>query len=93
MLNPTKYLAEFLGTVLVVLCALVSNGNFLVVGVSVAVAMFFAGKISGGHLNPAISLSLYVNNKMALNDFLAYLVSQFAGGVSSVFLYNAVLKM
>jgi aquaporin Z len=93
MLNPTKYLAEFLGTVLVVLCALVSGGNFLVVGVAVAVAVFFAGKISGGHVNPAITLALYVNNKMAFNDFVAYLVSQFAGGVSSVFLYNAVLKM
>ena len=93
MLNPTKYLAEFLGTVLVVLCALVSGGNFLVVGVAVAVAVFFAGKISGGHVNPAITLALYVNNKIAFNDFVAYLVSQFAGGVSSVFLYNAVLKM
>lgn len=93
MLNPTKYLAEFLGTVLVVLCALVSGGNFLVVGVAVAVAVFFAGKISGGHVNPAITLALFVNNKIAFNDFVAYLVSQFAGGVSSVFLYNAVLKM
>ena len=93
MLNPTKYLAEFLGTVLIVLCALVSGGNFLVVGVAVAVAVFFAGKISGGHVNPAITLALYVNNKIAFNDFVAYLVSQFAGGVSSVFLYNAVLKM
>jgi aquaporin Z len=93
MLNPTKYLAEFLGTLLIVLCALVSGGNFLVVGAAVAVAVFFAGKISGGHVNPAITLALYVNNKIVFNDFVAYLVSQFAGGVSSVFLYNAVLKM
>jgi aquaporin Z len=92
-MNVNKYLTEFLGTLLVVLSALVSGGNFLVVGAAVAVAVFFASKISGGHVNPAITLALYVNNKMTREDFTGYLVCQLVAGVSSVFLYNTVLKM
>ena len=91
--NIKKYLAEFLGTMLLLSVILASGGQFVAVGLALAVAVYLTGSISGGHINPAVSLAMYVNKKISLNDLVAYVLSQFAGGVGSVFLYNAVMRM
>jgi aquaporin Z len=91
MANPDKYLAEFLGTMLLLTCILASTNNSLIVGLALAVAIYFTASISGGHINPAVSLALYINKKLSLQDLLTYVTVQLAGGVSAVFLYNTVL--
>lgn len=93
MASPDKYLAEFLGTMLLLTCILASSGNSIVVGAALAVAVYFSASISGGHINPAVSLAMYVNKKLSLQDLLMYAAVQLAGGVSAVFLYNAVIKL
>jgi aquaporin Z len=93
MANPDKYLAEFLGTMLLLICILASSGNSLIVGAALAVAVYFSASISGGHINPAVSLAMYINNKLSLKDLLTYVAVQLAGGVSAVFLYKAVLTL
>lgn len=93
MANPDKYLAEFLGTMLLLTCILASSGNSLIVGSALAVAVYFSASISGGHINPAVSLAMYINKRLSLNDLLIYIAVQLAGGVSAVFLYNAVLTI
>jgi len=93
MANPNKYLAEFLGTILLVVAILASGGQFAVVGGALAVAIYLTASISGGHINPAVSVAMYVNKKLSLNDLAAYVFAQLLGGVSSVYLYNMVLKM
>lgn len=45
------------------------------------VAITPLGRISGAHLNPAISLGFFVEGKMQLQDVLAYIVAQLSGGV------------
>jgi len=93
MSSPDKYLAEFLGTMLLLICILASSGNSLIVGAALAVAVYFSASISGGHINPAVSLAMYINNKLSLKDLLTYVAVQLAGGVSAVFLYKAVLTL
>jgi len=93
MANPDKYLAEFLGTMLLLTCILASSGNSIVVGSALAVAVYFTASISGGHINPAVSLAMYVNKKLSLKDLFMYVAVQLAGGVSAVFLYNTVLTL
>jgi aquaporin Z len=93
MASPDKYLAEFLGTMLLLVGILASSGNPLVVGGALAAAVYFSASISGGHINPAVSLAMYVNKKLSLKDLLMYVTVQLAGGVSAVFLYNAVVKL
>lgn len=48
------------------------------------------GKLSGAHLNPAVSLAFWVQGKMHGWDIVGYVLSQLAGGVAGVWLLDAV---
>ncbi len=39
------------------------------------------GNISGCHINPAVSLGLFLSKKLSATDFIGYLVAQFVGGI------------
>ena len=93
MANSDKYLAEFLGTMLLLICILASSGNSVVVGAGLALAVYFSASISGGHINPAVSIAMYVNKKLSLQDLLLYITVQVSGAVAAVFLYNQVSKL
>ena len=88
MMKSNKYLAEFLGTLLLGLSALISGGNALVVGATLALAIFFTATISFGHLNPAISLMIYFKGGLSNIDLLGYIVSQCLGGVLAFYLFK-----
>ncbi len=45
------------------------------------VAITPLGRISGAHLNPAISLGFFAEGKMQLQDLLGYIIAQLGGGV------------
>jgi aquaporin Z len=81
-------IAEFLGTLLLVLSILASGGNPLFIGLTLSIVIFFAGKTSGGHVNPAVSFAMYLRKRISMNDFLAYVVAQMLGGVTSVYLFK-----
>jgi aquaporin Z len=80
--------AEFLGTLLLVLSILASGGNALFIGLTLAVVIFFAGKTSGGHVNPAVSVAMYLRKKMSMNDLVGYVAAQLLGGATSVYLFK-----
>lgn len=58
-----KYMAEMLGTFFFVLIIGLS-GDPLTIGIALAVLVYATGAISGGHLNPAVTLSLAVARKI-----------------------------
>ena len=82
-----KMIAELIGTFWLVLggCGTALFGGVGFLGVSLAfgltvVTMAYAiGHISGAHLNPAVSLGLFVNGRMTFREMLAYWVAQFLG--------------
>ncbi len=90
-----KYLAELVGTMVLVLMgcgAAVSlgcdNGNVAsVVGTAMAfglavVAMAYTiGGISGCHINPAITLGVYLSGRMSGKDAAMYVLYQVIGGI------------
>ena len=88
MNNYNNLIAEFLGTLLLVLSILASGGNALFVGLTLAVIIFFAAKTSGGHVNPAVSLAMYLRKKMSMNDLVGYIAAQLLGGATSVYLFK-----
>jgi aquaporin Z len=45
------------------------------------VAITPLGRISGAHLNPAISLGFFAEGKMQLQDLFGYIIAQLGGGV------------
>ena len=89
---PRKYVAEFFGTVVLVLLgcgSVVLAGSAIgFVGISFAfglavVAMVYTiGEISGCHINPAISLAMLASGKLGVKDTFGYIVSQCIGAIT-----------
>jgi len=88
MISFTSILAEFLGTFILVLVVFASGGNAYVVGATLAAGILLTAKLSGGHLNPAISAAMYAKGSLSLKEFLVYAASQVAGGVTSLYAYR-----
>jgi len=94
--NNNKYVAEFLGTLVLVLmgCGSAvlagSNGTTGVglLGISFAfglsvVAMAYAiGHISGCHINPAITIGMVVLGRMKASESIGYIISQILGALA-----------
>ena len=96
-----KYLAEIIGTFVLVVfgcgTAIVTGcgttggmGAYALTALAfglVIVAMAYSiGNISGCHINPAVSLAMFVNKKMSLQDMLLYWCSQVIGACGGALL-------
>lgn len=63
-------------------------GVAFALGLSVMVAIYAVGGISGGHFNPAVTLGLALGRRFAWVDVLGYIVAQLIGGlIASSVLY------
>jgi aquaporin Z len=63
-------------------------GVAFALGLSVMVAIYAVGGISGGHFNPAVTLGLALGRRFAWRDVLGYVVAQLIGGlIASSLLY------
>jgi aquaporin Z len=56
------------------------------IGVALAAMVFFGGAISGGHYNPAVSLAMFLSDKIDLLTLIGYVVAQCIGGFGAHFL-------
>lgn len=82
-----KYVCEFIGTCVLVLfgcgTAVVTEGNIAVTalafGLSIIAMAYVIGNISGCHINPAVSLAMFINKKMSAKEFGLYALAQVAG--------------
>lgn len=43
---------------------------------------YSVGNVSGCHINPAVSLSMLINKKMTVKDFIGYVIAQYLGGIA-----------
>ena len=84
-----KYVAEFVGTLVLVLfgcgTAMITEGNIvataLAFGLSIVAMAYVIGNISGCHVNPAVSLAMLLDKRMSLHDFICYVVAQVVGAL------------
>ena len=88
MVDTSALLAEFLGSFLLALSMLASGGHAFVVGGTLAVIILLIGKISGGHVNPAVTAAIYAKGGLTVNETLLYMASQIAGGFASLYTYR-----
>ena len=88
MMDSVSLIAEFLGTFLLVISVLASGGNAYVIGATLAVVVLLTGKLSGAHINPAISLTMYVKGGLSAKELASYVASQCLGGVASLYAYR-----
>ena len=94
MASLKKYIAEFIGTFVLVFFACGTAAaigcdepaNYLAVAIVfglVIVAMAYSiGNVSGCHINPAVSIAMLVSGKMSIKDFIGYVIAQFAGAIA-----------
>ena len=92
-----KNVAEFIGTFWLVLggcgSAVLAAGfpevGIGLVGVSIAFGLtvltiaYSLGHISGAHLNPAVTIGLWVGGRISAKEVLPYVVSQILGGIAA----------
>ena len=84
-----KYIAEAFGTMVLTLVgcgtAVFTGGNLvataLAFGLSVVAMAYCIGRVSGCHINPAITIGMLINGKIEKNDAIFYIVAQFIGGI------------
>ncbi len=50
-------------------------------GLSLLAGLYAFGEVSGGHFNPAVSLGLFLDRRLARTQLLGYWVSQFLGAI------------
>jgi aquaporin Z len=95
MLLSRRVTAEFLGTFWLVFGGCGSAvlaaafpqlgigfaGVALAFGLTVLTMVYAIGPISGAHLNPAVSIGLWVARRFAAADLLPYIVAQVAGAI------------
>ena len=104
MKDIKKYLAEFIGTAVLVLfaCGVAGQicdgsisgliGTALAFGLVIVAMAYSIGNVSGCHINPAVSIAMLINGKMSVKDFCGYIVAQFAGAIAGAAILNAIVK-
>ncbi len=86
-----KYLMECVGTFFLTL-AIVLTGNPISIGLMLAVMIYIGGHISGAHYNPAVSIMMMMKNRLSVNDFIFYSISQTIGALAAGGIYIMIVK-
>lgn len=76
----TKYLVEFLGTLLLTY-TIFATKNWLLIGLALAIAVFLGGKVSGGAFNPAVALSFFYGGQLSSTDLIYYVIAEALGAL------------
>ena len=99
-----KYFAEAIGTaVLVILgcgtamlvgCNAASGSGYLLTalafGLTIVAMAYSIGNISGCHINPAVSLGVYLTGGMSGKEFVSYVISQCIGAFCGALVLSGI---
>ena len=100
MSNMKKNAAEFIGTFVLTFMGCGSavflgcdpNGGHLAVafafGLSIVAMAYVIGGVSGCHINPAVSLAMFIDKRLSAGEFINYIISQLLGAIAA----GALLK-
>ncbi|MCR4841027.1 MAG: aquaporin [Lachnospiraceae bacterium] len=102
-----KYIAEFLGTYALVFfgcgtamavgCDAVFGAGYLITalafGLTIVGMAYCVGNISGCHINPAVSLAVYLTGGMKVVDFCCYVVAQVLGAFAAAASLSAIFDL
>ena len=94
-------IAECLGTFVLVFfacgVAALTHGSLVATSLAfglVIVAMAYSvGRVSGCHINPAVSLGCLLTKRMSVKDFVAYVCAQIVGGLLGAIALFGICKM
>lgn len=84
-----KYLVEFLGSIFFVYIVL-ATGNPLAIGAAFALAVVMTKNISGGFINPMITITMAAAGQITNVEILPYCIAQILGGLVALELYKRI---
>ncbi|MEG2868723.1 MAG: aquaporin [Terrisporobacter sp.] len=99
-----KGIAEFIGTFVLVLfgtgTAVLGGGMdgvgilgiAMAFGLSIVAMAYSIGTISGCHVNPAVSIAMFLNKRINSKEFMVYLIGQILGAIAGTFILMIFLK-
>lgn len=97
-----KYIAELIGTMVLVLfgcgsaaiagAMLGTLGIALAFGLSIVAMAYVIGDISGCHINPAVSIGMWIDGRMETNDLIMYIVFQCIGAIIGIALLAVIIN-
>ncbi len=105
MENIKKYLAELIGTCILVFMGCgsamalgcdIPGGHLAVAlafGLAIVATAYVIGGISGCHINPAVSFGVFLSGRMSLTDFIGYVIAQVAGAIAGAALLMLLVGM
>ncbi|MBR6918392.1 MAG: aquaporin [Clostridia bacterium] len=96
-----RAIAEFIGTFVLVFVACgvaAATGGDLVAtslafGLVIVAMAYSVGRVSGCHINPAVSLGCLLTKRMSAGEFFVYVISQILGGTAGALLVFGIFKM
>ena len=98
-----KYISEGIGTMVLVFfgCGVATMagdevgvlGIALAFGLSIVALAYAIGEISGCHVNPAVSLAVFLAGRMTVKDLVGYVFSQILGAIIGSALLMGIVGM
>lgn len=102
-----KYVAEFIGTMTLVLigcgtamlvgCDAANGCGYILTafafGLTIVGMAYCVGNISGCHINPAVSLGVLMSGGMNVKDFIGYVISQIIGAFAGSALLSLIFTL
>ncbi len=82
-----SYLVEFFGTAFFIY-VIFATGNPLAIGAALALTILVTSKISGGHVNPAVTIAMASAGKFPVDKVLPHCLAQILGGLAALQLYK-----
>jgi len=84
-------LSEFVGTFIFLLIIL-TVGEPIAIVVGLLAAIYAFGKVSGGHMNPAVSTMMFAKGNIDLQTYILYVIAQILGGLAALAWYMFVAQ-
>ena len=103
-----KYISEFLGTFVLLLCIVGSGiagqaytdnkmvillSHALVIGFTLIILIRIFASYSGAHFNPVVSLLFFFKGELSLKDLITYIFVQCVAGILGVLFANYIFNL
>lgn len=82
-----KYFLEFLGATFFIYIVL-ATGNPLAIGAALALVIILTSSVSGGHINPAVTIAMAAAGKIQTSEVVPYCLAQILGGLVALEVYK-----
>ena len=82
-----NYLVEFIGAAFFIYVIL-ATGNPIAIGAALALIILLTAPISGGHINPVVTIVMASAGQLPVSEIVPYSVAQIMGGLVALEIYK-----